>query len=99
MAGYMMSKGIYTLTETEVLKAMRVLGLLVETYYSINTVKKISIPFKGKERAMIGKITYIIDTKDENIRKELENILKTAETVGIGESRQNGFGTIAWTPK
>jgi len=99
ITGYMMSKGIYTLTEAEVLKAMRVLGLLVETYYSLNTVKPILIPYKGKEPALMGKITYIIDTKDENIKKELENILKTAETVGIGESRQNGFGTIAWTPK
>jgi len=99
MVGYMMSKGIYTLTETEALKAMRVLGLLVETYYSANTARTVLIPYKGKEPALMGKITYIIDTKDENIKKELENILKTAETVGIGESRQNGFGTIAWTPK
>jgi len=98
MTGYMIHRGEYTITESLVIDAMRVLGLLVETYYSLNTVKPILVPFKGKEPAMIGKITYIVDSKDK-IQETIAEVLNNAEIVGIGESRQNGFGTVTWKQK
>jgi hypothetical protein len=100
MTPYMLSKGILTLTPETVLEAGKILGLLVETYYSLKTLKPIMIPFKEKrEAALTGKITYIIDTKDKNKKKQIEKILQTTEITGIGESRLNGFGTTTWTQK
>jgi len=99
MTGYMLSRGLYTLTENEALRAMRTLGLLVETYYSLRTVKPVLIPHEGREPAMMGKITYIVDTKDASAIGEIESVLRAAEAAGIGRSRQNGYGTISWSPK
>ncbi len=99
MVPYMLYRGAPTLTDAEVLEAMKVLGLLVETYYSMTTTKPILIPYKSKEPAMIGKITYIIDTRKDDKKREIKEILNIAEIIGIGESRQNGFGTITWTEK
>lgn len=96
---YLFHKGVFTVTYKEVVEAMRVLGLLVETYYSLRTVHPILVPFKGKEPALHGKITYIVDTKDERMREEIGRILGMAEIAGVGESRANGFGTVAWKPK
>lgn len=100
MTGYMIYVGAYTLTYHQVVDAMRLLGMLVETYYSINTIKPILIPFKkGKEPALIGKITYIVDSKNQEIRSILGEILCISEIAGVGESRTNGFGTVTWTDK
>ena len=95
----MILKGAYTLTYNEVVGSMRILGLLVETYYSINMVKPILIPYKTREPALIGKITYIVDTRDDKVKEEIAKILNIAEITGIGESRANGFGTVTWTSK
>ncbi|MCE4618724.1 MAG: CRISPR system precrRNA processing endoribonuclease RAMP protein Cas6 [Desulfurococcales archaeon] len=99
MAPYMLLHEAPTITTQLALEAMEVLGLLVETYYSLNTVKPILLPFKGKEPGMIGKITYIIDTDKKEIKQEISKILSVGELAGVGESRQNGFGTITWKPK
>ena len=99
MAGYMFYKNIYTLDYRYVMDSMKLLGLLVETYYTLNTVKPILVPFKGKEPAMIGKATYIIDTENPDKKEQIEKILNTSEITGVGESRQNGFGTVSWTRK
>lgn len=81
-------------------RASKILGSLVETYYSINMLKPILIPFKGKkEVALTGKITYILDTKNEEEKRIIERILNVAELIGVGESRMNGFGTVVWSPK
>ena len=99
MAAYMLYRGAYTLTSREVVEAMNVLGLLVETYYSLNTVRPILVPLEGKEPGMIGKVTYIVDTKSDDTKRQIAAILNTAEIAGIGESRTNGFGTVAWKQK
>lgn len=99
ITGYMYFKRVYTLTYHEVVNAMRILGLLVETYYSLNTVKPVLIPYKGKEPAMIGKITYIVDTNKPEEKQTLNKILNIAEITGTGESRSNGFGTVTWITK
>lgn len=95
----LISKGTYTVNTHEAIECMTILGQLVETYYSLTTVKPILVSFKTREPAMIGKITYIIEAQDEKTRKRIEKILHTAEITGIGESRTNGFGTITWTNK
>ena len=100
ITGYMIYRNTYTLMYQHVLEAMKLLGMLVETYYSLNTIKPILIPFKeGKEPALIGKITYIVDTKNREIRNTLRDILNISEIAGVGESRTNGFGTVAWSNK
>lgn len=100
MAPYMLLHGRYTLDGTVLLRASRLLGLLVETYYSLSTLKPVLIPFKGKkEAALAGKVTYIVDTVDEKKVAELTSVLSVAEIAGIGESRLNGFGVVTWTTK
>lgn len=100
MTGYMFSRGNLTLLTRDVLSAMNILGKLVETYYSLSTVRYILVPFRGnREPAMIGKITYILDTRDSKEKETIEKVLNTAEITGIGESRINGFGTVIWKSK
>ncbi|MCE4606642.1 MAG: CRISPR system precrRNA processing endoribonuclease RAMP protein Cas6 [Desulfurococcales archaeon] len=100
MTGYMIYRNTYTLMYQHVLEALKLLGMLVETYYSLNTIKPILVPFKeGKEPALIGKITYIVDTKNREIRNTLRDILNISEIAGVGESRTNGFGTVTWSNK
>ena len=82
------------------LQLVKIAAPVIETWYTINTIKPIHIPFAGKrEPALTGKATYIIHTKDENTIKHIEILLQIAEIAGIGESRLNGFGTITWTTK
>jgi len=99
--GYMFHSNNLTTSERQVLSAGKILGLLVETYYSINTVKPVLVPLKPgkKEPGLIGKVTYIVDTDNPNTRQQITAVLSTAEAVGIGESRTNGFGTITFTGK
>ena len=100
MTPYMLLKKQYTITPRILLEASSILGLLIETYYSLKTLKPIIIPYKGKKEATLtGKITYIIDTDNPHIKKEIEKLLATMEITGIGESRLNGFGTTTWTTK
>ncbi len=100
MTPYMFHTGRFTMTEAVLLEASRLLGLMVETYYSISTVRYMQVPLGGgRDPGMVGKITYIIDTSNPNARSAIADILRTAEAVGVGESRANGFGTVAWTPK
>jgi hypothetical protein len=96
---YLFHRGTFTLTQSIAVEAMRLLGLLVETYYSLSTVKPVLVPYKSREPALAGKVTYIIDTGDERARAEINAVLNTAEAVGVGETRQNGFGTVAWASK
>lgn len=96
MTPFMFTVGEFTITETLLLNAMHVLGRITETWYSVNTVKTTLIPFnKRKTPAMQGKITYILQDEDKH-RETYTAIFNTAEIVGIGQSRQNGFGTTTW---
>lgn len=80
-------------------EASSLLGHLVETYYSLNTLKPVMIPFRGRrEAALMGRITYLVEDR-ERIRREVEEILRLAEILGVGESRMNGFGTVSWTSR
>lgn len=80
-------------------EASRILGNLIETYYSLNTLRPIFIPFKGKrEVAMIGKVTYLLENARAS-RESIREILWLAEIAGVGESRLNGFGTVTWISK
>lgn len=100
MTPYMLHTGQPTMSENLLLQASRILGLLVETYYSITTVKYIQVPLgSAKDPGITGKITYIVDTRNPETRKKIAEILNTAELAGIGESRANGFGTTTWTTK
>ncbi len=99
MTPYMFSKNAYTMNYNVLLEASRLLGLLVETWYSIKTAVPIMIPFKGKrEVAMSGYITYLIDTNNKEKLEEIAGILSLAEILGIGKARQNGFGTVVVLP-
>jgi len=98
--GYMFYSNELTINDRQFLSASRLLGLLVETYYSLRSVKVIMVPFKGrKEPCLMGEVIYIVDTDNPNIRKEISTVLSISEIVGIGESRNNGFGTITFIKK
>lgn len=100
MAPYMLLTGRLTLTYNTLINAAKTLGLLVETYYSIRSIKPILVPFKkAKEPGIIGRVTYIIDTNKKQEKEAIQKILATAEIAGIGESRANGFGTTTWITK
>lgn len=100
MTPYMLHKGQLTMNEGLLLEAARLLGLLVETYYSITTVRYVQVPLNnGKDPGLLGKITYIVDTEHPAIKKEIAEVLNVAEIAGIGESRTNGFGIASWKPK
>ncbi len=94
MTPYMFANSIYTIDYTTLTNAAQVLGQLVETWYSIKTLKSVMIPFKGKrEVALSGHVTYIVEATNEKTLKSIRETLATAEIVGVGRSRQNGFGT------
>lgn len=97
---YLLHAGERTATERHVLASMRLLGRLVETYYSLSTIRPLLIPYKGRrEPALVGKITYIVDTEDKHQRQAINEVLNTAEIAGTGRSRANGFGTTTWRQK
>ncbi len=94
MVPYMLYRNRWTLDSTVVLESFRVLGNLVETYYSLTTVRPVLVPFNNRRTpAMMGRVTYLVETRDTSA---IEDILRLAELVGVGQSRQNGFGTVAW---
>jgi len=98
MTPYLLAK-MQSMSYSALVEAARILGYMVETYYSLNTLKPIFIPFKSKkEAAMIGRVTYIIEDMDRN-RNIILELLRIAEIAGIGESRLNGFGTVTWVSK
>jgi len=100
MTPYMFYRGQPTMTGSLLLEAGRLLGLLVETYYVHTTLKPFLVPFNGtRAPGIVGKATYIVDTRDDGLKARLAAVLSTAEIVGVGESRANGFGTVAWAPK
>jgi len=100
MVPFMYFHNQQTIDYNTLYRASRILGLFIETYYSITTMKPMIIPFKGKrEVTLTGKITYILDTKKNEEKKEVEQILNIAELIGVGESRLNGFGTVVWKSK
>ena len=92
--------GELSVTESVVLRCGRVLGKMVETWYSLRTVRPVLVPIRNrKEPALMGRATYIIDTKNEKERETISKILSIGEITGVGESRTNGFGTITWKSK
>lgn len=94
MTPYMIATNRYTLTYETLLQAAPILGKLIETYYTLKTLKPVFIPFKNKpEVALQGIITYIIDTNNPQEQKTIKKLITTTEITGIGESRLNGFGT------
>lgn len=98
MTPYLLSQ-MRSMDYATLVEASHILGYLVETYYSLNTLKPIFIPFRGKrEIAMIGRVTYLIEDAPR-IKNSILQILRLAEIAGIGESRLNGFGTVTWTSK
>ncbi len=97
---YLMLSGVVSIDDTSRNRAMHILGQLVETYYSINTIKPVLLPFKERrEPAIMGYVTYIADTRKPEDKQIIANTLALAEIAGIGESRANGFGTITFIPK
>ena len=101
MTAFLLARGELTVTTGLVLEAMRLLGQLVETYYSLNTLRPILVPLAGgrREPGMTGKITYIVEARRREERELIERVLVAAELAGVGESRMNGFGTVVWAPK
>ncbi|MCE4624264.1 MAG: CRISPR system precrRNA processing endoribonuclease RAMP protein Cas6 [Desulfurococcales archaeon] len=98
MAPYLLVRGGLSLTKDSLLSASLSLGWLVETWYTLRTLRPVMIPFKGKrEAALMGKATYIYDPPRRGRRgvdEMVKNVLLTAEIAGVGESRANGFGTV-----
>jgi hypothetical protein len=93
MTPYMLANGIHTIDHSTLVNASRVLGQLVETWYSINTLRPVMVPFKGKrEVALAGHVTYIVEATNGRTLEEIRRVLATAEIAGVGRSRQNGFG-------
>ncbi|MEB3760128.1 MAG: CRISPR system precrRNA processing endoribonuclease RAMP protein Cas6 [Desulfurococcales archaeon] len=94
MVPYMLVIGAQTFSQGILDSSLEILGGLVETWYSLNTLRPVMIPYKGKrEVALMGQVTYIVEVSPRH-RRRVEDILVVAETSGIGESRQNGFGTV-----
>lgn len=94
MAPYMIANNIYTIHASTLLTASQILGQLVETWYSLRTLRPVMIPFKGKmEVVLSGYVTYIIEAPNKNTLEAIKKTLAVAEIAGIGRSRQNGFGT------
>ncbi|MHB9301904.1 hypothetical protein [Thermofilum pendens] len=100
IAPYLAAKNQQTITHQLAMEAAKTLGLLVETWYSLRTVKPVLVPFKeNPEPGVAGKATYIVEAKSEQTLEELSTVLNTAEIYGVGESRVNGFGTTTWKPR
>ncbi len=94
MTPYMLINNIYTINYTILINASQTLGQLVETWYSIKTLKPIMIPFKGKkEVALSGYVTYMIEATNKKTLEVIKETLAATEIAGVGRSRQNGFGT------
>ncbi len=97
---YLALRGSTTVSPSDILEAMRILGLLIEAHYSIRNIEPRVVPFKNKkEVGIVGKVTYIVDTNKPEMLKRIEMVLNAAEIYGVGESRANGFGTIIWMAK
>ncbi len=97
MAPYMFYTGQLTIDYSLLVEASRTLGNLVETYYSITMVKPLIIPFNDRRTpTMTGRITYIVEARKPAELETIKNVLQTAEIIGVGQSRQNGFGTTTW---
>jgi len=91
---YALMQEMYTITEQVVVSAMPILGNLIETWYSLNTLKPVIIQFKEKKQIhLAGYVTYIVEPTNETIQNKIREILKATELTGIGRSRMNGFGT------
>jgi len=100
MTPFMLSNNTYTITHQVLIEASTILGNLVETWYSLRTLKPLMVPFKGKrESALTGYITYINETNNKKILEKIQETLIVAEIMGIGRSRQNGFGTVIVKPE
>ncbi|MEM3816371.1 MAG: hypothetical protein QW341_05950 [Candidatus Bathyarchaeia archaeon] len=91
---YLISQGIYSVTNDAVNKAMRLLETCLVEHYS-SQIRVIHIPYDGRrEPTLHFKAKYIVLSSDHEEKKALARILKAARVLGIGASRTNGFGTI-----
>lgn len=91
---YLISQGIYSVTNDAVNKAIKLLETCLVEHYS-SQIKVIHIPYDGRrEPTLYFKAKYIILSLDQEEKKTLVRILKAARVLGIGASRTNGFGTI-----
>ncbi len=91
---YAILNNSYTITENLVTSSFNTLGKLVETWYSIRTLKPVEIVFKEKKQInLAGSVTYIIQEENKEKLEIIQRTLAMSELAGIGRSRQNGFGT------
>lgn len=91
---YAILSNTHTVTENLVISSFQILGKLVETWYSLRTLKPMEIIFKNKKQIVLaGSVTYIIQENNPEALTTIQRVLATAELAGIGRSRQNGFGT------
>jgi hypothetical protein len=100
MVPFALLKGQYTISQQLVMEAFPVLGSLVETWYSLRTLRPVLVPFKGKPQMLLaGHVTYIIESRNRRIRDEIARIIAYSEILGVGRSRQNGFGTVTFVAR
>ena len=91
---YAILNNSYTVTENLVTSSFNTLGKLVETWYSVRTLKPIEIVFKEKKQTnLVGSVTYIVQEENKEKLETIQRTLAITELAGIGRSRQNGFGT------
>lgn len=94
MVPYAIFNNSLTITRQLVESSFDTLGKLVGTWYSMRTLKPVEIIFREKRQTnLAGHTTYIIQEEDADKLKKIQDVLAIAEIVGIGRSRQNGFGT------
>ncbi len=94
MVPYALANNIYTITSEALIGASRVLGSLVETWYSLRTLHAVEVLFKGERQTMLGGyVTYLVQPGNGRILDSIRRVLAAAELVGVGRSRTNGFGT------
>jgi hypothetical protein len=90
---YALISRAHTITDQLIFSATKLLGNLVETWYSLKTLWPIEVYFNNKKQTLLGGyVTYILESRT-NVKEELKEVLATAELAGIGRSRMNGFGT------
>ena len=105
MTPFLYLAGNPTHSPSSLVEASSVLGYMVESMYSLNTLRPVFVPFRGKkEAALSGRAKYILDLPENNGKKEevreiIRKVLALGEILGIGESRMNGFGTITFSSR
>ena len=104
MTPFLFLQGNRAMDVKSLVNASNVLGYLVESMYSLHTLKPVLVPVRGKrEAALSGRVKYMLDLPGDERRGELRRVIQRtlvlAELVGIGGSRMNGFGTTTFSAK